>query len=131
MANGHTAAMDHRSIARLSAAGRVAIGAALLAVPRSVTRGWIGDVGGTAGGKLLGRSLGARDLTLGLGVLAALDRGDARAKDWIRASAVADTADAVATALAYRHLPKRSRFGVLVLAGGAAVAGFIAAENLD
>ena len=36
-----------------------------------------------------------------------------------------------ATVLAYRHLPKRSRFGVLAIATGAAVAGFVAADNLD
>jgi hypothetical protein len=126
-----TAAMDHRSIARISAAGRVAIGAALLAVPNLVTKGWTGDVGSTAGGKVLARALGARDLTLGLGVIGALDRGDARARDWIRASALSDTADAAATVLAYPQLPRRSRFAILALAVGAAAAGFVAAEHLD
>ena len=123
--------MDHRSVARISAAGRVAIGAALLVVPQLVTRGWTGEVGATPGGKLLGRTLGIRDLALGLGVIGALDRGDPAARDWIRASALSDTADAVATVLAYPHLPRRSRFGVLAIAAGAAVAGFVAAEHLD
>ena len=123
--------MDHRSLARISAAGRVAIGTALLVVPQRVTKGWTGTDGATPGGRLLGRSLGARDLVLGLGVIGALDRGDPAARDWIRASALSDTADAVATALAYRQLPKRSRFGILVLAAGAAVGGFVAAEHLD
>ena len=123
--------MDHRSIARITAAGRVAIGAALLVAPRAVTRGWIGEPGGQPGAKLLARGLGGRDLVLGLGVINALDRGDPRAQDWVRASALADGADALGTALAFRHLPKRSRFAVLLLAGGAAVAGFVAADNLD
>jgi hypothetical protein len=35
------------------------------------------------------------------------------------------------TALAFRHLPKHARLGALLLAGGAAVAGFVAADNLD
>lgn len=123
--------MDHRSLARITAAGRVAIGAALLVAPQAVTRGWVGPSGAAPGGRLLGRSIGVRDLALGLGVLAAFDRGDPRARDWVRAAAVADVGDAVATVLAFRHLPKRSRFGVLALAAGAAVAGFVAADNLD
>ncbi len=123
--------MDHRSVARITAAGRVAIGAALLVAPQAVTRGWVGPGGAAPGGRLLGRSIGVRDLALGLGVLAALDRGDPSARDWVRAAAVADVGDAVATVLAFRHLPKRSRFGVLAIAAGAAVAGFVAADNLD
>lgn len=123
--------MDHRTLARIGAAGRVAIGAALLVAPQAVTKGWVGADASRPGAKLLGRSLGARDLVLGLGVLSALGRGDPQAKDWIRASAVADTVDAAATAVALRHLPKRSALGVLVLATGAAVTGFVAAENLD
>jgi hypothetical protein len=123
--------VDHRSVARITAAGRVAIGAALLAAPRAVTRGWTGPDAAGPGGRLLGRALGIRDLTLGLGVINSLNRGDAHAADWIRASATADVGDAVATALAYRHLPRRKRFGVLVLAATAAVVGFVAADNLD
>lgn len=123
--------VDHRSVARITASGRVAVGTALLVVPGAVTRGWIGPTGAAPGARLLGRGLGVRDLTLGLGVLGALGRGDPRARDWIRASAVADGGDAVATVLAYRHLPRRARFGVLALAAGAAALGFVAAENLD
>ena len=123
--------MDHRSVARITAAGRVAIGTALLVAPQVVTRGWTGPTGALPGAKLLGRGLGVRDLMLGLGVINALDRGDPRAQDWVRASALADVGDAVATVLAFRHLPKASRFGVLALATGAAVAGFVAADHLD
>jgi hypothetical protein len=123
--------VDHRSVARITAAGRVALGGALLIAPQVVTRGWTGPTGALPGAKLVGRGLGIRDLVLGLGVINALDRGDPRAQDWVRAGALADVGDAVATVLAYRHLPRRSRFGVLVLATGAAVAGFVAADNLD
>lgn len=123
--------MDHRSLARIAAAGRVAIGATLTVVPTVVTRGWAGEVASTPGGKLLGRTMGVRDLALGLGVLGALDRGDPRARDWVRLSALSDAVDAAATVVAYRHLPRRSRFGVLLVAGSAAVVGFVAAEHLD
>jgi len=123
--------VDHRALARITAAGRVAIGAALLTVPGTVTRSWTGPAAEHPGARLLGRAVGARDLTLGLGVLGALDRGDPRAADWIRASAAADVGDAVATVLAYRLLPRGRRFLVLALATGAAVTGFVAADNLD
>jgi hypothetical protein len=130
-AAGQTATMDHRSLARLGAAGRVAVGAALLVAPQRVTSGWTGEDGATPGGRLLGRALGARDLVLGLGVIGALGRGDPAARDWIRASAVADTVDAVATTVALRNVPTRSAAAILLLAAGSAVAGFVAAEHLD
>jgi hypothetical protein len=123
--------MDHRSVARITAAGRVAVGAALLVAPQVVTRPWTGATGSLPGAKLLARGLGMRDLVLGLGVINALDRGDPRAPEWVRASAVADVGDAVATLLAYRHLPSRSRFVVLAVATGAAAVGFVAADNLE
>ena len=123
--------MDHRAVARIAAAGRVAVGAALLVVPGAVLKGWTGPLGHQPAAKVLGRSIGVRDVALGWGVLTALDRGDPRARDWVRGAAAADVGDAVATVMAYRHLPKRSRFAVLVLATGAAVAGFVAADNLD
>ncbi|HYF46768.1 MAG TPA: hypothetical protein VD926_11200 [Acidimicrobiales bacterium] len=123
--------MDHRTLARIGATGRIAIGAALLLAPHRVTRSWVGEDGLTPGARLLARGLGGRDLALGLGVLATLDRGDAGARDWIRASALADTADATATLLAFKHLPKWGRVGVLAAAAGFAVAGFVAAERLD
>jgi hypothetical protein len=123
--------MDHRSLARITAAGRVAIGATLMTVPTLITRGWAGEVAASPGGKLLARTMGVRDLALGLGVLGALDRGDPRARDWVRLSALSDAVDATATVLAYPHLPRRTRFGALAVAAGAALVGFAAAEQLD
>ena len=128
---GRLRPMDHRTIARISAAGRVAIGAALLVAPAAVTRGWTGSDGATTGGRLLGRSLGARDLVLGIGVLRGLERGDTGARHWVKAAAMCDAVDAVATAASLRHLPRRSATAVVALAAGAAVAGFVAADNLD
>jgi hypothetical protein len=123
--------VDHRAVARILAAGRVAIGAGLLVAPAAVTKGWAGAPGVAAGGRLLGRSIGVRDLALGVGVLTSLERGEPQARAWVRAAALADVGDALATLVAYRHLPPRSRFGVLALAAGAAVAGFVAADHLD
>ena len=59
--------------ARLLAGGRAALGAAVLAAPRAVTSRWLGEE--SASLPVVGdlaRSLGARDLALGLATLAAL-----------------------------------------------------------
>jgi hypothetical protein len=123
--------VDHRAVARIMAAGRVAIGTALLLAPGLVAGSWTGADGRRPGAKVLGRAVGIRDLVLGLGTLAALERGDERAATWVQAGAMADAADAAATMLAFKHLPRLSGLGVLALAGGAAATGFVASANLD
>jgi hypothetical protein len=74
-----------------------------------------GDLGGT---RLFLRVVGARDLALGIGVLAALDR-DAPVRGWLRASAVVDGLDAAGCLVARHHL----RPTVSPAAAGAATAG--------
>lgn len=127
----HCPTVDHRSIVRLLAAGRIAIGTAALLAPSRVTRGWVGPDGATPGGRTVTRGLGARDVALGLGVLDALERGEPSARRWVQASALADLGDATATLAAFRQLPKVGRLAVLAVAAGAAVAGMVAADNLD
>ena len=46
--------------------------------------------------------------------------------------AAADAVDAVATLLAYKHLPKRKRFALLAMAtGGAATGGYLMTSMVD
>jgi hypothetical protein len=46
--------------------------------------------------------------------------------------AAADAVDAVATLLAYKHLPRRKRFAVLTMAaGGAATGGYLMTSMVD
>jgi len=123
--------MDHRAVARMLAAGRVAIGALAFAAPAVVGRLWVGDVARQPGAKLITRAFGVRDLVLGLGVLSALERGDERAVTWVQASALSDAGDTVATLAVYRHLPRRLRVGPLLTAASAAGLGFAASANLD
>jgi hypothetical protein len=87
---------------------------------------------------VLGRALGGRDLALGLGALAALQRvpqrvppGRAgRAGAWVGAGALADSLDALVTVAAWDELPPAGRWLVAMSAGGAAVAGAAAAWSL-
>jgi hypothetical protein len=112
------------------AAGRVALGATALAWPSVPARPWVGAAADDLAARVFGRALGARDLALGLGALAALQgpaaaAGPARA--WFAAGALSDGLDVVASLLAWRELPRITRWLVAVSAGGAAVAGAAAA----
>jgi hypothetical protein len=111
--------MDDRSLAKQFAFGRIAVGAALLLVPRLVATPWLGA--GTAtrpGVQVLLRALGVRDLALGLGLKTALDR-DAPTRGWLEGAVAADSVDAAATLLAGDDLPVFGR----ILVGGLAASG--------
>jgi hypothetical protein len=110
--------MDARDLAVGLAGGRTAIGVVSLLAPGLVGRAMIGPDGDSGGTRVLLRVIGARDLALGLGVLAALDR-KAPAHGWLRASAVVDGLDLAGSVLARRHL----RPAVFPAAAAAATAG--------
>ena len=113
--------------ARAVAAGRVALGVTALAWPAVPARPWVG--GGAADGvaaRVFGRALGARDLALGLGALAALDGPAAdpgAASLWVAAGALSDALDVAASVASWRELPRVTRWLVAASAGGAAVIG--------
>jgi hypothetical protein len=122
--------IDPRRGVWLIAAGRVALGLAVLAAPEQVTARWLGEdnaalpvVGDLA------RSLGARDLALGVITLRALDDpvSGARAQ---RLCALVDAADALATVLARKSLPRKGVYGTVAIAGSAAAAGLYWAREL-
>lgn len=104
------------------AAGRVAVGLAMLADPERAVRGWAGGRAASYGGtQMVTRGFGARDLSLGAGTLAALvSGGDAR--DWVAAGAFADACDLGATAIA-EDIPLAGRVAVLGVAAGAIAVG--------
>lgn len=112
--------------ARVLAAGRVLIGATLLAAPDRAAAPWVGADARTSGTRVVVRALGARDAALGAGTLAAAgDRTQLRR--WLVASAACDAADFAAT-LAGPRSPARSL--VLVLAAAATVTGALAAASV-
>ena len=67
--------MGARNLAVGLAGGRIAIGVVSLLAPGLVGRAMLGPDGDSGGIRLLLRAVGGRDLALGIGVLAALDRG--------------------------------------------------------
>lgn len=90
---------------RALAVGRIALGVALLTVPRPLLSAWFGRGAGSAMAGVMARSAGGRDLALGLGTLFALRHGSP-VRGWIEATMLSDAADAVALALGARELPK-------------------------
>jgi hypothetical protein len=110
--------MEARDLAVGLAGGRTAIGVVSLLTPGLVGRAMMGPDGDSGGTRLFLRVIGARDLALGLGVLAALDR-KAPVQGWLRASAVVDGLDLAGSVLARHHL----RPAVFPAAAGAASAG--------
>ena len=112
------------------AAGRVALGLTALAWPAVPARPWVGAVADDLAVRVFGRALGARDLALGLGALAALQgrAGDfGSASGWIAAGALADALDVAATVRSWRELPRTGRWLVAGSSGGAALIGAAAA----
>jgi hypothetical protein len=110
--------MGPRDLAVGLAGGRIAIGVVSLLAPGLVGRVLMGPEGNSGGARLVLGVVGARDLALGVGVLAALDR-DAPVQGWLRASAVVDGLDTAGSLLARHHL----RPTVFPAAAGAATAG--------
>jgi len=120
-----------RQLAETVAWSRVAIGAVALLAPTVPLRPWVGrDFAWQPRAKLLARSLGARDLALGLGVILAL-RHDAPVRGWVEGAGVADAGDCLATLLAFGKLPKASRWLVVLSAAGAAATARLVAPAVD
>lgn len=120
-----------RKAAGVVAAGRAALGVVAFVAPSLPARPWVGH--GEAlrpAVRLFARTLGARDLALGLGALLALRHGG-HVRGWVEAGGLADTGDAVATLVAFRDLPRRTRWLVLASTAGAAAAAGLLAPYVD
>lgn len=112
----------------LLALGRTVLGASAFVAPDALGRFWVGGPAGRTGIRVLSRAMAARDLALGLGALGAL--GDPGAtRSWLRAGAVADAGDAVATVVAFNRLPRRRRVAVACIAGASAAAAWRMADR--
>ena len=106
------------------AAGRVALGVTALVWPSVPARPWVGPAADGVAARVFGRALGARDLALGLGALAALQGpGAGSARAWVAAGALSDALDVVASVSSWDELPRFTRWLVAASAGGAALAG--------
>jgi hypothetical protein len=102
---------------------------AVLAAPEQVTARWLGEENAALPAvNDLARSLGVRDLALGLATLKTLD--DPAGPLVQAACAVADSVDVLATVLARDALPRKGMVATVVVAGAAAIAGFYFSHRL-
>jgi hypothetical protein len=122
--------MEPRKLAMGYAVGRVALGAALLAAPRAVAGPWVGDDARRDGVQVTARAIGARDVGIGLGQLTAARRGFGAAS-WLRAGALADAVDCLATLQRRDALPLAGVVGVAAMAAAGAALGAYLQSELD
>ncbi len=119
-----------RKSALLLAAGRAALGVAVLAAPEQVTARWLGE--SNAKDPVVGdlaRSLGARDLALGLLTLAALDDPVMGSRAQLLCALV-DGVDTLATILARAALPRKGAFATVLIAGASTGGGLYLSRRL-
>jgi hypothetical protein len=121
--------MTPRSTARVLAGGRIAFGAVLLLAPRLVARRWVGELAERPAVLALARSIGIRDLVMGMIALHTVDHPDVGPR-WQATCAIVDTTDVVATVAARGDLPTAGALNTALVAGGAAVAGFYCSRAL-
>jgi hypothetical protein len=119
-----------RQGARLLAVGRAGLGIAVLAAPEQVVGHWLGREHASKPVVLdLARSLGARDLALGVATLQTLD--EAVLGPRVQAlCAMVDGVDVLATILARRELPASAVAGTVAIAGAAAGLGLYLSHRL-
>jgi hypothetical protein len=111
--------MTPRTLVAGIALGRLALGTALVAAPKTVVGpGWIGAEAERPAAGVLLRAVGARDIALALGTLAALKNGSSLTP-WIVGASIADGTDFFGTLAAGQAIPMQGRVGVGALAGGA------------
>jgi hypothetical protein len=112
------------------AALRIAYGAALAVTPARTTRSWLGeDAARPATGVAL-RALGAREIVLHAGAVAAA-LGGAPVRPWLIASIGGDCSDVLATFGAGSHLPDGAALKTLAVAGGSAALSAVVLAALD
>jgi hypothetical protein len=121
--------MDPLTIARLLAAGRTAIGFVALVKPKAAGRLFLGELVDAPGGDAACRTIAARDLALGLGLLVA-DRRKRPLRGWIEAGVLADALDCATGLFFGRGLPFTGRVGAIVAGGAFAWAGVVAAGGI-
>lgn len=122
--------MDDRELLRRLSFVRLAIGVSLFAAPRLAVKVWTGESSDSAALVLAARGLGAREVALAAGTLAAMESGGP-VRRWVEAAVIADAADAVSALGRLPSLAPIRRMGQLVGAGGGALLGAKIASSVD
>jgi hypothetical protein len=119
-----------RQAAVAVAAFRIAYGAGLVAAPAALAKNWLGPDGTRPPAGVALRALGAREVLLFGGAIAALLR-DEPARPWLLAGVAGDLFDIAATAGAASHLPEGAAPKTAAVAGASALLGAGVAAALE
>lgn len=112
--------MNARLAAQVLAGARVTAGLALLVAPKPVLTRWVGPaLGGRPAVHSLARSMGARDLVMGMIAMHTLDHPQVGPR-WQLTCGAIDLTDALAALAARSDLPFAGALGVGAVAGGSA-----------
>jgi hypothetical protein len=107
---------------QLYAFGRITFGAAALAAPAITGATLAGPDAALPDAQAFLRGMGAREIGLGLGLLAAI-RSGGPVRQWVIAILLGDAGDIIGIGRAWRHMPPAKRWVGLGTAGAAAAAG--------
>jgi hypothetical protein len=118
-----------RAAARALAIARMGFGALLLIAPGVVAQRWLGKLAQRPAVLALVRSVGVRDLVMGMIALHTVENPQVGPR-WQATCAVVDTVDLLATVAARGDLPAAGVANTSLLAGGAAAAGLYCAREL-
>ena len=122
--------MTDKEMARALGLVRVALGAVGVLAPKKLMRAWIGQEAKPYPTNMVVRGLAVRDVALGVGLLAALEK-DGETRGWLEAMALSDLGDAVGTLGSWKDLPGFRRLGLLAMEIGSAAVGMQLAAALD
>lgn len=122
--------MDAPTLARGLGVVRVGIGTGLLFFPGFAGRVWIGEHADGPGTRVFARAIGVRDVVLGSRALLSQKEG-LPLRRWMQLEVAVDVGDALATALAARHLTPGRRLAMPLIAAGYAAASWAAASSID
>jgi len=112
--------VNARLAAQVLAGARVTAGLALLVAPKPVLTRWVGPaLGGRPAVQSLARSMGARDLVMGMIAMHTLDHPQVGPR-WQLTCGAIDLTDALAALAARSDLPFAGALGVGAVAGGSA-----------
>jgi hypothetical protein len=124
--------MDTRHLGTIMGSIRTGVGASLVVAPAWAGRIWVGEDAGGHGTKVFARAVGARDVALGAGILAASLGGDPRqVARLVQLGTVADMADVTATLIAWRNLEGHRRWLMPLVAVGVGAAGAAVAQLVE
>jgi hypothetical protein len=122
--------MTARTAIGLLHGGRAVLGVSMVVAPQLVGERWIGAQATTPQGQIGMRSLGAREIVVGLGAAKAARSGSRRAViAWCAGLAACDIVDGFATAAAREDVPAGGG-PTMAVAFGAAVAGIVLAARV-